>query len=69
MTKAELILAIAEKTKVTKRDSGKALDALTEVITEMFTKDDKVHPISFGTFESRTRAARTGINPQTKKRI
>ncbi|MBO6302427.1 MAG: HU family DNA-binding protein [Ruminiclostridium sp.] len=69
MTKAELISAIAEKTELTKKDSGKALDALTEVITETLAKGDKVQLIGFGTFESRARAARTGVNPQTKKKI
>ena len=69
MTKAELISAIAEKTELTKKDSGKALDALTAVITETLAKGDKVQLIGFGTFESRARAARTGINPQTKKKI
>ena len=42
MTKAELISAIAEKTELTKKDSGKALDALTAVITETLAKGDKV---------------------------
>ncbi|MBP5605299.1 MAG: HU family DNA-binding protein, partial [Ruminiclostridium sp.] len=34
MTKAELISAIAEKTELTKKDSAKALDAITATITE-----------------------------------
>jgi DNA-binding protein HU-beta len=69
MTKAELISAIAEKSELTKKDSGKALDAFTEVVTAALAKGDKVQLVGFGTFESRERAARTGINPQTKKKI
>ena len=69
MTKAELISAIAEKSELTKKDSGKALDAFTEVVTAALAKGDKVQLVGFGTFESRKRAARTGINPQTKKKI
>ncbi len=69
MTKAELISAIAEKTELTKKDSAKALDAITATITETLAAGGKVQLVGFGTFESRTRAARTGINPQTKKQI
>jgi DNA-binding protein HU-beta len=69
MTKAELISAIAEKTELTKKDSAKALDALTETITTALSNGDKVQLVGFGTFEARERAERTGINPQTKKKI
>ncbi len=69
MTKTDLISAIAEKTELTKKDSGKALDAITAIITEELAKGGKVQLVGFGTFETRKRAARTGINPQTKKKI
>ena len=69
MTKAELVSAIAEKTELTKKDSEKALAAVIESITEALTKGDKVALVGFGTFEVRARAARQGINPQTKKKI
>ena len=69
MTKAELISTIAEKTELTKKDSAKALDAITATITETLAAGGKVQLVGFGTFESRARAARTGINPQTKKQI
>lgn len=69
MTKAELVSAIAEKTELTKKDSEKALDAVIDSITEALKKGDKVALVGFGTFEVRARAARQGINPQTKKKI
>ncbi len=69
MTKAELISAIAEKTELTKKDSGKVLDAFTAIVSETLAKGGKVQLVGFGTFEARERAARTGINPQTKKKI
>lgn len=69
MTKAELISAIAEKTEFTKKDSEAALAAVLESITDALKKGDKVALVGFGTFEVRARAARTGINPQTKKKI
>ena len=69
MTKAELVSAIAEKTEFTKKDSDAALAAVLESITDALKKGDKVALVGFGTFEVRARAARTGINPQTKKKI
>lgn len=69
MTKAELVSAIAEKTELTKKDSEKALAAVIDSITEALKKGDKVALVGFGTFEVRARAARQGINPQTKKKI
>ena len=69
MTKAELVSAIAEKTELTKKDSEKALAAVVDSITEALKKGDKVALVGFGTFEVTTRAARQGINPQTKKKI
>lgn len=69
MTKAELVSAIAEKTELTKKDSEKALSAVIDSITEALKKGDKVALVGFGTFEVRARAARQGINPQTKKKI
>ena len=69
MTKAELISAIAEKTELSKKDSEKALNAVVNVITDTLAKGDKIQLVGFGTFETRDRKAREGINPQTKKKI
>lgn len=69
MTKAELVSAIVEKTGLKKKDSEAALSAVLETITEALEKGDKVALVGFGTFEVRNRAARQGINPQTKKKI
>ena len=69
MNKTELVAAIAEKTELTKKDAEKALAALVEAITEELQEGNKVQLIGFGTFEVKTRAARTAFNPQTKKPI
>ncbi|MBP5605998.1 MAG: HU family DNA-binding protein [Ruminiclostridium sp.] len=69
MTKAELISAIAEKTELSKKDSEKALNATVAVITDTLANGDKIQLVGFGTFETRDRKAREGINPQTKKKI
>ena len=69
MTKAELIDKIAEKTKLTKKDSGKALDAIINAISGALAKGDKVVLVGFGSFEVKKREARTGRNPQTGAEI
>lgn len=69
MTKQDLINAVADKAGLTKVDSGKALDALVEVVSEALSNGQKVTWTGFGTFEVRQRAARMGRNPQTGQPI
>ncbi len=69
MNKTELIAAIAAKADLSKKDAEKALVAMTETIVEEIGKGEKVQIVGFGTFESRERAARKGINPLTKEPI
>lgn len=69
MTKQELISSISEKTGLKKVESEKALNAVLETISETLKSGEKVQLIGFGTFETRTRAARTGRNPQTGAEI
>jgi len=69
MNKAELVAMMTTKANLTKKDSESALNALIESITETMKKGDKVSLVGFGTFETRKRAARNGINPQTKQAI
>ena len=69
MNKNELIAAMAEKSELTKKDAGAALDAFVETVTEALKQGDKVQLVGFGSFEVKARAARTGINPQTKQPV
>ena len=69
MNKTELVAAIAEKAGISKKDSEKALAAFTDTVAAELKKGGKIQLVGFGTFEVRARAARTGINPQTKKQI
>lgn len=71
MNKAELL---AEVQKALGPDTSKAaaersLDAVLEGIKKGIKKDKAVQLIGFGTFTVAKRAARTGINPQTKEKI
>lgn len=69
MTKAEMIVAVAEKTGMTKKDADKAVSAVIDTITETLKTGDKVALTGFGSFEIKTRAAHAGINPKTKAPI
>ena len=69
MNKAELIAAMAEKSELIKKDSECALNAFIESVTETMKKGDKISLVGFGTFETRKRAERTGVNPRTKETI
>ncbi|MBC8592988.1 HU family DNA-binding protein [Oscillospiraceae bacterium N12] len=69
MNKAELISAIAAESGLNKADSKKALDAFVSSVINALKSGDKVSLVGFGTFSVAERAARTGINPSTKKAI
>ncbi len=69
MNKTELVAAIAEKAGIKKADADKALAALIETVGTELKAGGKIQLVGFGTFEVRERAARTGINPQTKQQI
>ena len=65
MTKSDLIDRVAELTGLTKKDSGRVVEAVFDSITEALARGDRVQLVGFGTFEVRKRAARRGRNPQT----
>ncbi len=69
MNKTELVVAIADKAGIAKKDADKALAALIETVETELKKGGKIQLVGFGTFEVRERSARTGINPQTKQQI
>ena len=66
MNKTELIAAVAEKTGLSKKDSDAAVNAVLNTITETLKADEKIQLVGFGSFETKKRAARTGLNPRTK---
>ncbi len=69
MNKKELIAAVAEKADVTKKDAEAVVKATLETITAAIADGEKVQLIGFGTFDVRTRAARTGKNPRTGEAV
>ncbi|MFW6410279.1 MAG: HU family DNA-binding protein [Halanaerobiales bacterium] len=77
MTKTELIDVVAEKTDLTKKDTGEAINTAIDTIVEYLSEEankpensrDKVQIIGFGSFEVKDRSARKGRNPQTGEEI
>ena len=67
MNKTELIAAVAEKTGLSKKDSDAAVNAVLNTIAETLKANEKVQLVGFGSFEVKSRAARTGRNPRTKE--
>jgi len=69
LNKSNLVNAISESTKLSKKDSEAALNATIDAISGALKKGNKVVLVGFGTFEVRARAARKGRNPQTGAEI
>lgn len=69
MTRAELIVAVADKAKVDRKTAEKTVAATFDIIKGALVEGDKVQVLGFGTFENRTRAARKGRNPRTGEEI
>jgi DNA-binding protein HU-beta len=64
MNKAELINKIQEETKVSKKQAEDMINSFTNTVIDQLKKDKKVTIAGFGTFLSRVRYARGGVNPQ-----
>ncbi|NLB39650.1 MAG: HU family DNA-binding protein [Clostridiales bacterium] len=69
MNKTELIAAVAKAADLKKAAAEKAITTTIQTIQTALKKGDKVQLIGFGTFESRTRPARTARNPRTGAEI
>ncbi len=69
MTKPELITAVAEKSKMTKKDSETIISAFIEVIAEELSKGGNVKLNGFGVFDTIVRPARECRNPHTGEMI
>ncbi len=69
MNKMDLINKVADKTGLKKKDAELAVNSVFESIEEALASGEKVQVIGFGTFETRSRSARSGRNPQTGETI
>lgn len=69
MNKGELVEAIANASNLSKADAENALNAFIGSVQSALADGDKVTLPGFGTFAPSARAARTGMNPQTREPI
>ena len=69
MNKAEFIKELGAKVNMTAKQAGAVLDAFTEIIVDGLKAGDKIQIAGLGSFEIKERAARKGINLQTKEEI
>lgn len=69
MNKVELVVKMAEKAELSKKDAEKALKAFEEAVMEELAEGGKVQLVGFGTFETTERKPRVGRNPKTNEEI
>jgi DNA-binding protein HU-beta len=64
MNKATLIEKLAEKAQVNKKQATDMLEGLVDIIITELKAGNEVTITGFGTFLSKSRHARGGVNPQ-----
>jgi len=67
MTKAELVAAVAQQTRLTKKSAGEILEIAFDHIGKAVKKDSRFSYPGFGTWSLRSRKARKIRNPQTNE--
>ena len=69
MNKSELSSHVATEASLSKAQADSALDTVFSAIGEALARDESVVNPGFGTFTTKTRAARQGRNPRTGESI
>jgi DNA-binding protein HU-beta len=69
MNKATLALKIAERLDIPKKNVEDVLAMLQEVVIDALKRDEEVTIAGFGTFSSRVRHARKGVNPRKPEQM
>lgn len=67
MRKSEFVAKVAKVAGMNQKDVEKVIDALTPVIVESVVEGGEEISLSFGKFKQKVNAAKTGVNPLTKK--
>ena len=67
MTKAELVEAVAQQTRLTKKAAAELMDVVFKNIGKAIKRDIRFSYPGFGTWSMRTRKARRIRNPQTNE--
>ena len=69
LTKSDLIDVLADKTQAKKKDVKVMMDSFINEVSSALGKGGKVQITGFGTFEVRSRKARSGVKPGTTTKI
>jgi DNA-binding protein HU-beta len=69
MNKAELVTAIANKTKASRTQVEDYLDVTLSIIQKTVSSGEEVKLVGFGSFSKSVRKAKTGRNPKTGQTI
>jgi DNA-binding protein HU-beta len=69
VTKQEFVSKVAERSGLSNRDAGKAVEAFLDTITDTLKGGGDVAFTGFGKFSTSNRAARQGVNPRTGERV
>lgn len=64
MNKATLAIKLSERMNIPKKTAEDFIHTFQDIVTETLANDDDVTIAGFGTFSSRIRAARKGVNPR-----
>lgn len=64
MNKAELAARIADRLGLHKKQGEEMVEAFQSLVTEALAHQEEVTIAGFGTFSSRIRSARMGVNPR-----
>jgi DNA-binding protein HU-beta len=67
--RGEVVKQLAARTNTTQQQAAMFLDEFTKLITENLRDGTTIALTGFGTWRPTTRAATTGVNPQTRERI
>ena len=69
VTKMELVMELAKKSKLTNAVAKGILNNLLEIIERNLKKENRLQIIGFGSFYTKLQPARAAINPKTRKPI
>ena len=69
MTKADMVVGIAQSIGMTKTDTADVLDTLLEAISSALERGEKIEMRGFGVFKVEQRKARVARNPKTGQEV
>lgn len=69
MSKKEFVEIYAKKTELTRKKAEEYLNAFLETVEETLVKGNDVKFVGWGTFSTKLRKGRKGINSLNKKKI